>query len=131
MGTTRETMASPLRLIVLILACSVAFGQWNNEVDDTNTHHGGKGKHHRGKGHYGKVQADDNGCVTKEDGVWCPQEDGTWVRDDGKVFDPQKLKKDDADRDEDGCLRSLTIITASSVCAVCICSDTSLVRSFS
>merc|ERR1711967_108384 len=103
MGTTRETMASPLRLIVLILACSVAFGQWNNEVDDTNTHHGGKGKHHRGKGHYGKVQADDNGCVTKEDGVWCPQEDGTWVRDDGKVFYPQKLKKDDADKDEDGC----------------------------
>merc|ERR1719231_1785470 len=38
-----------------------------------------------------------------EDGVWCPQEDGTWVRDDGKVFDPQKLKKDDADGDEDGC----------------------------
>merc|ERR1719235_559991 len=71
-------MASPLRLIVLILACSVAFGQWNNEVDDTNTHHGGKGKHHTGKGHHGKVQADDNGCVTKEDGVWCPDGAGGW-----------------------------------------------------
>merc|ERR1712070_1314899 len=78
--------------------------------------HGGKG-HHGGKSDEGEMSdednfmrdegedefqfgwgmedghettdADENGCYQKEDGLWCPNEDGTWMRDDGLIYEPR------------------------------------------
>merc|ERR1712147_328757 len=47
-------------------------------------------KHHQHGEHneIGMSVADKSGCEQKEDGLWCPQEDGTWIRDDGEVWEP-------------------------------------------
>jgi len=31
----------------------------------------------------------ENGCFVKKDGLWCPREDGSWIRDDGVIYEPE------------------------------------------
>merc|ERR1712144_99775 len=93
-------MSRFLIVACLLVACTVAFQNEENDIIHGKPHHGGK--HHVKRHHGGKHQADENGCYHKKDGVWCPDEDGTWVRDDGKVYDPRAVTKD-AETDDEGC----------------------------
>jgi len=95
-----SNMSRFLIVACLLVACTVAFQNEENDIIHGKPHHGGK--HHVKRHHGGKHQADENGCYHKKDGVWCPGEDGTWVRDDGKVYNPRAVTKD-AETDDEGC----------------------------
>merc|ERR1711865_644682 len=69
MGIKPSHMTMFLRLSLLTLACTAAFG----------------------------LQPDENGCYLKDDGLWCENSDGTWFCHDGACLDGSDEESSDMD----------------------------------